>query len=182
MNSKTGRYQKSSDYFQPHIKNKHSYRQENYQPNNNQNHENFLDISSPIDLTSTKVTSANVTSPNVTSPNVTSLDVTSPDVWGPMFWFTLHNGAINYPEYATGHYKKRMTGFIKGIPYMIPCKKCKEHATQYIEDHKDRLDSITSSRKNLFEFFFQFHNVVNKRLNKPEISIEKAYEIYDVKS
>jgi hypothetical protein len=102
----------------------------------------------------------------------------SPDVFGPPLWFTLHNGASKYPHKPGNLVKERMKYFILGIPVMIPCAKCREDATAYIEKFKDSLDDICSSRMKLFEFFFTFHNVVNKKLNKPIMSYEDAIKLY----
>lgn len=104
-----------------------------------------------------------------------------PYVWGPSFWFTLHNGASRYPEKASTSYKERAIGFIKGIPVMIPCDTCAEHATAYIELNMRHIDKITSGRKELFNFFVDFHNYVNKRYNKPEMSYEDAEKMYNGK-
>jgi hypothetical protein len=103
----------------------------------------------------------------------------SPEVWGPYFWFTLHNGALNYPSLANPLCIERMKNFIIGIPVMIPCETCKEHATAYIESNKDYLDYICASRDKLFKFFVDFHNYVNIRLKKPEMSYDDAYRLYD---
>ena len=103
----------------------------------------------------------------------------SPEVWGPPFWFTLHNGALNYPSLANPLCIERMKNFIIGIPVMIPCETCKEHATAYIESNKDFLDYICASRDKLFKFFVDFHNYVNIRLKKPVMSHDDAYRLYD---
>jgi hypothetical protein len=101
-----------------------------------------------------------------------------PQVWGPAFWFTLHNGAARYPERASPLFAERMKGFILGMPVMIPCEKCADHATAHIEANWRRLDEIVSGRRELFNFFNSFHNYVNRRYNKPEMSAEDAYALY----
>lgn len=104
---------------------------------------------------------------------------TDPSVWGPKFWFTLHNGALYYPSLANPLFIERMKNFILGIPVMLPCIKCREHATAYIESKKDQLDLICRGKDSLFKFFVDFHNQVNVRNNKPEMSYEDAYKLYD---
>lgn len=101
-----------------------------------------------------------------------------PEVWGSSFWFILHNGAANYPEKATPLYAERMKGFILGLPVMIPCEKCSDHATSHIESNWCNLDKIVSGRKELFRFFHSFHNRVNERYGKPIMSLEDAYDLY----
>ena len=105
-------------------------------------------------------------------------NTSDPNVWGPAFWFTLHNGASRYPLLACKITKERMKGYILGIPYMIPCEKCRHHATDHIIMMKDQLDDICSGREKLFAFFVDFHNIVNKRYNKPIVSVEEAFKIY----
>ena len=106
-------------------------------------------------------------------------DNRNPSIWGPPFWFTLHNGALNYPSLANPLCIERMKNFIIGIPIMLPCETCKEHATAYIEKNKEFLDYTCSSRDNLFKFFVDFHNYVNIRQNKPVMGYDDAYKLYD---
>lgn len=107
--------------------------------------------------------------------------VSSPNIFGPPFWFTLHSGAIGYPVNASPIFKQKMRNFIIGIPVMLPCKNCQEHATAYIEKNFDKLDEIVSGRDSLFKFFVDFHNAVNIRHDKPEMSYEDAYKLYQGK-
>jgi hypothetical protein len=107
------------------------------------------------------------------------ISMNDPSVWGPAFWFTLHNGSSNYPLSATPIVNNRMQGFILGIPLMLPCELCKEHASNHIENNKNNLSDICSGRDNLFKFFVDFHNIVNIRYNKPIVSVEDAYNMYD---
>lgn len=111
-----------------------------------------------------------------------SAEPSSPDVWGPAFWFSLHNGAAQYPHKASPLWAQRMKHFIRGIPVMVPCTKCADHATAYVESRSDDLDEIVSSRDKLFIFFVDFHNFVNKRLGKPLISYREAYKLYTGKA
>lgn len=103
----------------------------------------------------------------------------NPLSWGPPFWYTLHNGAYHYPEHASPLHAERMKNFIIGIPIMVPCVTCKEHATAFIEKNRNKLNDICSSRDSLFKFFVDFHNKVNERYKKPVISYEEAYSIYN---
>lgn len=105
-------------------------------------------------------------------------DPGSPEVWGPAFWFSLHNGAIRYPNNPSPLWKHRMKSFIQGIPVMVPCEKCADHATAYIESQDHKLDDVVSSKEKLFVFFVDFHNFVNARLGKPHIPLEAANKMY----
>jgi hypothetical protein len=105
-------------------------------------------------------------------------NTSSPDVFGPPMWFSLHNGASKYPDNPSPVIKQRMKYFIIGLPIMVPCTNCREHATMYIEKNLEDLDVICSNRKNLFNFFVDFHNYVNKRVNKPIMDYSDAEKLY----
>jgi hypothetical protein len=104
---------------------------------------------------------------------------TSPDVFGPPFWFTLHNGASKYPDDPSKIVQAKMKNFIIAIPIMLPCLKCKDHATSYIETNLEKLDDIVSSRNKLFNFFVDFHNYVNKRYGKNILTYQQAEQLYN---
>jgi len=107
-----------------------------------------------------------------------NLPTSSPQVFGPPMWFTLHNAAAYYPENASPITKERMKNVILGLPVLIPCAKCKEHATSYIEKHYNDLDKICSGRDSLFKFFVDFHNYVNQRYSKRIFTYEEAMKLY----
>lgn len=112
------------------------------------------------------------------TPKLGGKDV-SKSSWGRPLWFSLHYGALNYPDNADDSMKRMMLGYIRGLPIMIPCDVCKNHAYTYISKFSDnQLLFIAADKDRLFKFFWEFHNDVNKRTNKPVISLEKAYEIY----
>lgn len=101
-----------------------------------------------------------------------------PKVWGPRYWYTLHNSSLGYPESASDVVKERMKGYILGLPVTLRCESCREHATAHIESIKHNLDHICSGRDNLFKFYVDFHNIVNRRHKKSEMSYEDAYRLY----
>lgn len=101
-----------------------------------------------------------------------------PNLWGPAFWFSIHNGASKYPVNASPVCAQKMKGFILGMPYILPCDNCSDHARNYIASREKDLDNICSSRRNLFAFFVDMHNMVNNRFNKPIITVDQAYNIY----
>ena len=142
------------------------------QINNNDKVENYVDIND-FDLQKKE--------PNKLDMIWTTVEYANPRdprVWGPAFWFTLHNGSVNYPIKASPICAERMKGFILGMPIMIPCEKCQDHATSHIEANYWRLNEIVSGREKLFNFFVSFHNYVNERSDKPKMSNEEAYSLY----
>lgn len=102
-----------------------------------------------------------------------------PEVFGPPLWFSLHNASVYYPEIASPVYAERMKNIIVGLPVLIPCETCKEHATVYIEKNKHTLMDVCKSKEKLFKFFVDFHNYVNVRLGKREWSYQEAKAMYE---
>jgi hypothetical protein len=105
-------------------------------------------------------------------------DLASPEYWGPSLWLVCHVGANNYPKNPSKITIDKMKKFIEGLPYILPCENCFEHASSYVDSIKNNLDEICSSRDNLFKSFNDFHNFVNKRTNKKIIPLEAAKDMY----
>lgn len=99
-----------------------------------------------------------------------------PDMFGPPFWFVLHNAAVSYYDNPNQTAKIMMKSFIKSLPIVIPCIKCKEHAYVYLKEQN--IDAAVLNRSNLFKFFTTFHNYVNSKGGRPSMSLENAKELY----
>jgi hypothetical protein len=109
-----------------------------------------------------------------TTTNNSSYD---PDAFGPAFWFTLHNSAGTYPNKPTKVIQQSMKELITNLPLLVPCLTCKEHFYNFIK--YSNLDIATANRENLFRYFVDVHNYVNKRVNKKtEMSLNDAKKIY----
>ena len=100
-----------------------------------------------------------------------------PEIFGPAFWFSLHTGAVHLPEVLSPISASRLKGFVNGIPEMVPCVECSEHARAFIEANKARIDNFKRG-DDVFKFYVDFHNYVNTRLGKPLMTYEKAYQLY----
>ena len=105
--------------------------------------------------------------------SLSELPEKNPVDFGPKLWYCLHNAAKSYPENPTKLVIHRMKNFILGIPYIIPCESCYDHALEYILNNEKNLDEICKNKKNLVIFFIEFHNNVNKRIGK------QIYKIID---
>jgi len=100
-----------------------------------------------------------------------------PHVWGPGLWLFLHISSVNYdPE--SQEQIQRCVDFIENLPYMLPCYNCSQHAKQYVTDVGDNLPQICKTRKDLFEFYVDFHNYVNTRQGKRIFSYKEAWDMY----
>jgi hypothetical protein len=99
-----------------------------------------------------------------------------PDAFGPAFWFTIHNATTTYPNRPTAFVQDGMKNLIANMPLLIPCVTCKEHFFTFLKT--SNLDMVTSSKENLFKFFVDVHNYVNRRFRKPEMSLADAKKMY----
>ena len=110
-----------------------------------------------------------------------------PENWGPHFWYVLHLGSLQYdinPSYET---RQRIKNFILSIPYILPCEKCRKHSTKFLNTYeydyinnpnKFKMDDVVFCRTNLFMFFVDFHNYVNRNTNKKVYDYKEAYKLY----
>lgn len=101
-----------------------------------------------------------------------------PKLWGPSFWTTLHYISASYDINPNPNIRSTMKNFIHSLPVFLPCKECQDHAFDFIKSSD--LDKVVQNRKELFLFFFNFHNTVNNRLNKPPMSIHDAVVKYHI--
>lgn len=101
-----------------------------------------------------------------------------PSKWGPSFWFTFHMSATAYPNTPAANEKKAMKEFIKMVPLLIPCSSCQIHSLKYIKSKLYLIDWAVENKMNLFYFWWEFHNYVNKQLGKQELSFEKVKDLY----
>lgn len=131
---------------------------------------NSLDFIPPPPIAPSNMTIC-VEEHNVNAPN-------HPDVWGEAFWLILHLGSLKAPKNVPIMDSQYYWGFIQGLPYMIPCEKCAWHARTFIAAHEDQKDQICSTRSGLVEFFVAFHNAVNRRKGKPEMTVKQVCKMF----
>lgn len=101
----------------------------------------------------------------------------NPAVWGSHFWKSLHYSAVGYENNPSNLVKQKMKDRINALPYEIPCASCRIHCNLFIENYD--LNNAVENRKNLFLFYFTFHNAVNKRLHKQEMLLEDVIKMYN---
>ena len=97
------------------------------------------------------------------------------DKWGPTCWIFFHCLAERIKEESFKEMYPIILQIIKDICAILPCPDCRMHAIQNIR--RARLDLITS-KDNLVNFLFEFHNLVNKQTRKQEYSkdVLKKYD------
>lgn len=83
----------------------------------------------------------------------------NPKVWGATMWALLHWLSLMY----TKKNSKKIKNVVHLIIEKLPCSICVNHATKYLKTNPIPIDS---GNKAVYEYFFLFHNAVNKQTNK----------------
>jgi hypothetical protein len=95
--------------------------------------------------------------------------------WGSKAWTLLH--VISYLCYEKKdiYLMSRTKAFIKHYWKILPCARCRTDASKYLE-RNDIL--MISNPEQVFHYTYTFHNSVNKKLNKPIISLDDYIKLY----
>lgn len=83
----------------------------------------------------------------------------NPTIWGPIMWALLHWLSLMY----TKKNSKKIKNVVHLIIENLPCSICVNHATKYLKKHPIPIDS---GYKEVYQYFFSFHNAVNKQTKK----------------
>lgn len=94
--------------------------------------------------------------------------------WGPIYWKFLHTLALAHKPEAS----LELMGFFRILHKLLPCPKCASHCSEYMSTNNKSLVKAARSGPSIFEFSVDFHNAVNDRLNKPEVPLARAANIY----
>lgn len=92
--------------------------------------------------------------------------------WGPHVWTFIHTFCYHIDEAFFIAQRKKIISLLFNICNNVPCPFCEKHAKQYLS--RTNIAKINTKTK-CKQFFYDFHNTVNKRLNK---SIFTNFEIY----
>jgi hypothetical protein len=96
-----------------------------------------------------------------------------PEVWGPSLWKFLNIICLNYPNKPTLIDRHNYSNFFNSLDNIIPCEACKYHYKLYLKQNAPNLNS----RNDLVLWIIDFHNHVNKRLNKRVYSYDEAFKL-----
>ena len=95
----------------------------------------------------------------------------NPEMWGPYFWQTFHFTAFGYPENPNGMDKYVYKIFFMYFMKILPCDKCYISSQKIIDTNL--LEKALESRESLIRWSYNFHDKVNKKLNKTSPGFEK---------
>lgn len=94
--------------------------------------------------------------------------------WGNATWYLFHTLSYKLKDSESAHAAELLSLFV-GICKNLPCPICREDATKMLSGSKTRL---VSTKADLIRFMWQFHNLVNNKLSKPEMTFEEHTEKY----
>ena len=99
------------------------------------------------------------------------------DYWGPGLWNALHSITFDFPETPSDQDRQNYRNFFHSLKFVLPCSSCRDHFKKGIEEEMP-IEPSLKSRDTITKWLVDFHNNVNKRLNKPEISYESVKDKY----
>ena len=106
--------------------------------------------------------------------------------WGPIVWRILHGVADKYSCLVTQLYAKEeeynWIQFINNTLKILPCKECREHYSAYLSSYNPNtlklLKTVDEKKLWIQNFFFNLHNEVNTRNDKPLFLFENLHPTY----
>ena len=104
---------------------------------------------------------------------MTNLD---PKIWGPHYWFFLHTIAMSYPIHPNAVTKKKYYDFVQNIPLFIPVEKMAGEFSQLLDQYP--VQPYLDNRESFIRWMWFIHNKINKKLEKPQISLNDFYVKY----
>lgn len=110
-----------------------------------------------------------------------------PHVFGPGRWDILHSYA---KMCKTIEDKKQFANFVENIfAPTIKCLECRNHFNAMLMEYPVPFSSRLYKSNNVwteldssFKWSWMVHNIVNERLNKPQISFETCLKLYDIET
>ena len=99
----------------------------------------------------------------------------SKEVWGNNVWYLFHTIAHKIKETEFSNVKNDLVYLVNTISSNLPCPECSADASTLL--NKVNFNNI-NNKEEFKKFLFNFHNHVNKKLNKPLFEYEKLDEKY----
>lgn len=90
----------------------------------------------------------------------------SKSTWGPLFWQLGHLVSFAYPEERVSSEQREQTArFYESLSSVLPCSECKTDYAAILT--RDPVRPHLANRDTLSRWFYNVHNQVNAKLNKP---------------
>lgn len=90
-------------------------------------------------------------------------------------WKLMHTTFARFPEKPTDEEKEALRQYVHLFQRLYPCGECAEHFGQVLKKYPPQV----SSQKAAAQWGCFVHNVVNKRLQKPEFDCDEIAKHYD---
>ena len=92
--------------------------------------------------------------------------------WGNATWFLFHTLSYKLKDIESNHAKELLYLFV-GICRNLPCPVCREDANKMLNGSNT---PAVTTKSDLIRFMWQFHNLVNDKLDKPKITLKEHNE------
>tara|TARA_B110000971_G_scaffold196284_1_gene211303 strand:+ start:413 stop:790 length:378 start_codon:yes stop_codon:yes gene_type:complete len=83
---------------------------------------------------------------------------------------------LNYPNKPTKKERDKHFFMVRNFIDTLPCPTCRNEMNNIINDNN--LRNSLGSKEKFMKYFWNIHNQVNKRLNKPQLSLKKFKKLY----
>ena len=97
-------------------------------------------------------------------------------IWGPHYWFFLHTTALSYPRTPNSTVKKKFYDLIQNFHLFIPDINISRSFNKLLDDYP--VSPYLDSKDSLVKWTHFIHNKINRKLEKPVISLEEFYKSY----
>ena len=104
------------------------------------------------------------------------MSVLDPKIWGPHYWFFLHTIAMSYPVHPNAVTKKKYYDFVQNIPLFIPVESMAGEFSKLLDQYP--VQPYLDNKESFIRWMWFIHNKINKKLEKPQISLNDFYVKY----
>lgn len=102
-----------------------------------------------------------------------------PHHWGPFAWTTLHYWTLGYPEVATADEQQRYATFVRAFGQTLPCQSCRAHFAGVLKEFPP--EQYMRTREDFIRWGMEAHNMVNRRLNKKEMTMPEFVRLFSAR-
>jgi hypothetical protein len=99
-----------------------------------------------------------------------------PKIWGPHYWFFLHTITMSYPIHPNAVTKKKYYDFVQNIPLFIPVESMAGEFSKLLDKYP--VQPYLDNKESFIRWMWFIHNKINKKIEKPEISLNDFYVKY----
>lgn len=83
---------------------------------------------------------------------------------------------FGYPDHPSAEEQRAAVNLFESLQHLLPCPKCADHFCQGLSEHP--VNQHVQSKQALTRWLVDFHNRVNARLGKPQMSYESVAQKY----